>query len=153
MNWLKRNKKQVALKLWVKSLYYKNTVQTYYKQLDASIWLQVSSRPKNLLCQWSQKCWHCCVQKWIYFLLPQQRIKVFQVDPTPPPHQVNEVEKESIEFNRKDAFKYENKELSFFKTLVDYHRCLANEWAKLGVEEHQYRGNLSVRKKRVKSQS
>ena len=44
-----------------------------------------------------------------------------------PPHQVNEVEKESIEFNRKDAFKYENKELSFFKTLVDYHQCLANE--------------------------
>ena len=70
---------------------------------------------------------------------------MFQVDPTSPTlgHWV----RKNIEFNGKDAFKYENEELTSFKFHVDYHECLAKEWEMLGVEEPQYGENLSVREK------
>ena len=59
---------------------------------------------------------------------------MFQVDSPPPPLQVTELEKEHIEFNGMDAFKYENEELTFFELHFKYHECLANECSKLGVE-------------------
>ena len=64
-----------------------------------------------------------------------------------PLHRVIELKKKYIEFNRKDAYEYQNKQLIFFEFHVDYHDCLSGEWEELGLSEPEFGGNLSVRKK------